>query len=85
MLNHRDHYVVLCIRFYLIVFFNFSALTLEDEVRAIGNLTNGFIRSISFGRDFEQQLSFYVEARANFSNIEQVIVYLVQVSNMFSF
>ena len=63
-----------------ILFFpHFSALSLDDEIRVIGNLINGFIRSISFGRDFEQQLSFYVEARATFSNIDSVLVNLVQV------
>lgn len=35
---------------------------------------------ISFGRDFEQQLSFYVEARATFTNLDQVMVFLVHVS-----
>eukprot|EP00058_Branchiostoma_floridae_P021627 XP_002607117.1 hypothetical protein BRAFLDRAFT_68089 [Branchiostoma floridae] len=56
-----------------------NALTLEDEKRAISNLICGFIRRISFGRDFEQQLSFYVEARATFSNLEPVLIELVQV------
>ena len=35
---------------------------------------------VNFGRDFEQQLSFFVQARANFSNIDSVLVVLVQVS-----
>ena len=35
---------------------------------------------IRFGKDFEQQLSFYVEARASFSNIDSVLVFLIQVS-----
>ena len=39
---------------------------------------------VNFGRDFEQQLNFYVEARANFSNIDSVLVVLVQVSGYFS-
>ena len=56
-----------------------SALSLDDEIHHIGHLINCFIRSISFDRDFEQQLSFYVEARAAFSNIDAVIVFLVQV------
>lgn len=34
---------------------------------------------ISFGRDFEQQLGFYVEARASFSNVDAILVYLIQV------
>ena len=56
-----------------------SALSLDDDIRAIGTLINGFVRSISFGRDFEQQLSFYVEARSAFTNIDAVLVNLVQV------
>ena len=35
---------------------------------------------VSFGRDFEQQLSFYVEARANFTNLDQVLIFLIHVS-----
>ncbi|XP_038064522.1 VPS35 endosomal protein-sorting factor-like [Patiria miniata] len=58
-----------------------NALSLEDDVREIGRLIAGFIRKISFGRDFEQQLSFYVESRANFSNIDSVLVALVQCVN----
>ena len=34
---------------------------------------------ISFGRDFEQQLGFFVEARASFSNVDSILVYLIQV------
>lgn len=56
-----------------------SALTLEDEKRQIGILICAFIRKISFGRDFEQQLGFYVEARATFSNLDLALVQLVQV------
>ena len=37
------------------------------------------VRQINYGRDFEQQLSFYVESRANFSNLDAVLVTLVQV------
>ena len=69
--HHHEHYLI-C--------FLSSALSLDDEIRVIGNLINSFIRSISFGRDFEQQLSFYVEARASFSNIDAVVVHLVHVS-----
>lgn len=35
---------------------------------------------VSFGRDFEQQLSFCVEARASFCNLEPVLVQLIHVS-----
>ncbi|XP_069590256.1 VPS35 endosomal protein-sorting factor-like isoform X2 [Ranitomeya imitator] len=58
-----------------------NALTLEDEKRTLAHLINGFIRMVSFGRDFEQQLSFYVEARALFCNLEPVLVHLIHSVN----
>ncbi|XP_061404857.1 LOW QUALITY PROTEIN: VPS35 endosomal protein-sorting factor-like [Lethenteron reissneri] len=58
-----------------------NALSLDDERRVISALTCGFIRMISFGRDFEQQLSFYVEARATFTNLEPVLVALMHSVN----
>ncbi|XP_052071007.1 VPS35 endosomal protein-sorting factor-like [Mytilus californianus] len=61
-----------------------NALTLEDERKMISNLISGFVRKISFGRDFEQQLSFYVEARANFTNLDMVLIELVQNVNNLS-
>ena len=60
----------------------FSALTLDDEVREISKLVIAFLRTVNYGRDFEQQLTFYVEARAAFSNIDSILVYLVQVGNI---
>jgi hypothetical protein len=59
----------------------FSALTLDDEVRIISSLICGFLRTVSYGRDFEQQLNFYVDARAAFSNLDSVIAHLVQCVN----
>ncbi|XP_041062285.1 VPS35 endosomal protein-sorting factor-like isoform X2 [Carcharodon carcharias] len=53
-----------------------NALTLEDEKRSLAILISGFIRMVSFGRDFEQQLSFYVEARSTFCNLEPVLIQL---------
>ncbi|XP_056017683.1 VPS35 endosomal protein-sorting factor-like [Ostrea edulis] len=61
-----------------------DALTLDDERKMISNLISGFIRHISFGRDFEQQLSFFVECRASFSNLDQVLVQLIQNVNNLS-
>ncbi|XP_075035837.1 VPS35 endosomal protein-sorting factor-like [Mixophyes fleayi] len=58
-----------------------NALTLEDEKRMLAYLINGFIRMVSFGRDFEQQLSFYVEARAMFCNLDPVLVQLIHSVN----
>ncbi|BFZ02646.1 hypothetical protein BsWGS_05685 [Bradybaena similaris] len=58
-----------------------NALTLDDEKRVIGNLLCGFLRLVQFGRDFEQQLSFYVECRAYFSNLDSVLITLVQSVN----
>ncbi|XP_070269831.1 VPS35 endosomal protein-sorting factor-like isoform X2 [Myotis yumanensis] len=54
-----------------------NALTLEDEKRTLACLISGFVKMVSFGRDFEQQLSFYVEARSMFCNLEPVLVQLI--------
>ncbi|XP_066496496.1 VPS35 endosomal protein-sorting factor-like [Tiliqua scincoides] len=58
-----------------------NALTLEDEKRMLASLINGFLRMVSFGRDFEQQLSFYVEARSMFCSLEPVLVQLIHSVN----
>lgn len=58
-----------------------SALSLDDECRHISHLINAFITKVSFGKDFEQQLAFYVDARANFTNLDRVMVHLVQCVN----
>uniref|UniRef100_A0A8C3ESJ4 VPS35 endosomal protein-sorting factor-like n=1 Tax=Corvus moneduloides TaxID=1196302 RepID=A0A8C3ESJ4_CORMO len=62
-----------------------NALTLEDEKRTLAALINGFIKMVSFGRDFEQQLSFYVEARSMFCNLEPVLVQLIHACVAFCF
>ncbi|XP_020613263.1 UPF0505 protein C16orf62-like [Orbicella faveolata] len=59
-----------------------NALTLVDEKRVIGHLITGFLRKIDFGRDFERQLDSYVDARSSFSNLETVLVMLVQSVNL---
>ncbi|RZC42930.1 UPF0505 protein C16orf62 -like protein, partial [Asbolus verrucosus] len=61
-----------------------NALTPEDEYRQIGDILCHVIKTIDYGRDFEQQLTFYVEARAMFSNIDIVFVQLVQCVNTLS-
>lgn len=38
-----------------------------------------FVFQVNYGRDFEQQLNFYVEARATFSSLDSVLIMLVQV------
>lgn len=58
----------------------YSALTVVDERRQIGNLLSKFVLKINFGRDFEQQLDFYVEARGAFFNSDMVHYTLVHVS-----
>jgi hypothetical protein len=58
-----------------------SALTSEDERRHIGNLINFFILRVNYGRDFEQQLTFYVNCRGNFPNIDSVLSLLINSVN----
>eukprot|EP00794_Sanderia_malayensis_P009295 gene9295-10276_t len=58
-----------------------NSLSLGDDRRVIGNLICGFLQSVQFGRDFEQQLNFFVEARASFSNLDNVQITLVQSVN----
>ncbi|RWS09028.1 UPF0505 protein C16orf62-like protein [Dinothrombium tinctorium] len=58
-----------------------NALTLEDEKRQISSLIIDFLRMVSFDRDFEAHLNFMVDSRANFSNLENVISYLVHSVN----
>ncbi|XP_058453184.1 VPS35 endosomal protein sorting factor-like isoform X2 [Malaya genurostris] len=58
-----------------------NALTSEDERRQISSVISHFIRKVDFGRDFEQQLSFYVDARAAFSNLDPVYSTLIHCVN----
>ncbi|XP_068081598.1 VPS35 endosomal protein-sorting factor-like isoform X2 [Anabrus simplex] len=58
-----------------------NALSVEDEKRQIANLISAFVRKVEYGRDFEQQLSFYVEARSAFTNLDAVHAHLVQSVN----
>lgn len=59
-----------------------NALTVDDERRQIGEILCNVVRRVDYGRDFEQQLSFYVEARGAFSNIDSVLYQLVQVMDI---
>lgn len=52
-------------------------LSFEDERRQLGLLITAFIRKMSFGRDLEAHLNFYVECRANFANLDAVLDTLV--------
>lgn len=61
---------------------SFNALSLEDERRQIAVSIIGFLCKIDFGKDFEQQLSFYVEVRATFSNLDAILIYLIQNVNL---
>ncbi|KAK2587997.1 hypothetical protein KPH14_004073 [Odynerus spinipes] len=58
-----------------------SALTVEDEKRQIGQLICGLVQRVDYGRDFEKQLNFYVEARAAFPNLDSVHIQLIQCVN----
>ncbi len=57
----------------------YSSLSNKDERRQASTLVCGFIRKVNFGHDFEQQLTFYVDVRGNFSNLDAVLIFLVQV------
>lgn len=54
-------------------------MTVEDERKQISQLISTFVRRVDYGKDFEQQLSFYVEARGAFTNLDLIHSVLVQV------
>jgi len=56
-----------------------SATSVEDEKRQISELAIALIDRVDFGRDFQQMLSFYGDARAAFTNLDPVLAHLVQV------
>eukprot|EP00795_Rhopilema_esculentum_P009301 gene9301-16999_t len=58
-----------------------NSLSLEDNRRFIGNLISRFVQTVDYGRDFEQQLNFYVLARDSFTNLDNVLTVLVQRVN----
>lgn len=58
-----------------------STLTVDDDRRQISDYVMNFIQLVDFGSDFEQKLSFCVDARAAFPNLEVVYASLVHVVN----
>uniref|UniRef100_A0A8V0Z5C4 VPS35 endosomal protein-sorting factor-like n=1 Tax=Gallus gallus TaxID=9031 RepID=A0A8V0Z5C4_CHICK len=53
----------------------------KNEQNMLVFLKFNYWKAVSFGRDFEQQLSFYVEARSMFCNLEPVLVQLIHSVN----
>lgn len=49
-----------------------NSLTFSDEVRQISQSILNFVNKVDFGRDLEKHLQFYVDARAAFSNMDNV-------------
>ncbi|XP_050296954.1 VPS35 endosomal protein-sorting factor-like isoform X1 [Anthonomus grandis grandis] len=61
-----------------------NALSPEDEIRQIGEILCNVARCVDYGRNFEQQLHFYVDARGSFANLDVVLAQLVQSANFLS-
>lgn len=59
-------------------------MTSDDERRNIGQIISFFILRVNYGRDFEEQLSFYVDARGSFPNLDSVLQTLVNCANKLS-
>ena len=57
-------------------------MSLDDERRAVSQLICTYIHKVNYGNNFEQQLNFYVDSRANFTNLDPVITELVQVGHL---
>lgn len=56
-------------------------MTVDDERRHIAQLIGAFVQRATYGRDIEQQLAFYVDARSAFPNLDAVFVTLVHCVN----
>jgi hypothetical protein len=54
-----------------------DSLSPEGEQRHCSSLICGFIAKVNFGKDFERQLSTYVDCRAAFCNLDDVKEQLV--------
>nr|SVE82392.1 EOG090X02HV [Daphnia magna] len=61
-----------------------NATSVEDEKRQISEIAIALIDRVDFGRDFQQMLSFYGDARAAFTNLDPVLAHLVQAINRLS-
>nr|CAH0100443.1 unnamed protein product [Daphnia galeata] len=61
-----------------------NATSVEDEKRQISELAIALIDRVDFGRDFQQMLSFYGDARAAFTNLDPVLAHLVEAINRLS-
>nr|SVE76887.1 EOG090X02HV [Daphnia lumholtzi]SVE78113.1 EOG090X02HV [Daphnia lumholtzi] len=61
-----------------------NATSVEDEKRQISEIAVALIDRVDFGRDFQQMLSFYADARAAFTNLDPVLAHLVQAINRLS-
>lgn len=60
-----------------------SSLTPDSDVKSVTFSICSVIQKVSFGRDFEQQLNFYVECRASFYKLDGVLANLVyHVNNL---
>lgn len=47
----------------------------EDDKREITVLLRAFLKKLDFGKELDKQLTFYVEARRAFANLDGVKVY----------
>lgn len=82
-INDAPDPVILNVMTYLckLIHDSINSLTLDDEKRQISTLIIGFIRRVSFQRDLEARLNFYIGSRANYSNLDQVLSFIVHQVN----
>lgn len=58
-----------------------NSLSLDDERRQAAQIICQSLEKFHFGKDYEQQLQFFVDARGNFSNLDPVMGFLVTKVN----
>eukprot|EP00730_Choanoeca_flexa_P009278 TRINITY_DN12619_c0_g2_i1.p1 TRINITY_DN12619_c0_g2~~TRINITY_DN12619_c0_g2_i1.p1 ORF type:complete len:975 (+),score=240.51 TRINITY_DN12619_c0_g2_i1:138-3062(+) len=58
-----------------------TATSFDDDRRQITNLILAFVNKVDYGRQFEQMIGFYVDARSNFANLDRVLIALVHKVN----